>query len=34
MQIHFEGPNQKSSTELILKKIDGEWKVAGVAEQK
>ncbi len=34
MQIHFEGPDQKSSTELILKKIDGEWKVAGVAEQK
>ena len=34
IKLHFEGPDQMSSTELTLKKIDGEWKVAGVAEQK
>ena len=33
IKLHFEGPDQKSSTELTLKKIDGEWKVAGVAER-
>jgi RNA polymerase sigma factor (sigma-70 family) len=34
IQMHFEGPDQKSRTEVTLRKIDGEWKVAGVAEQK
>jgi RNA polymerase sigma factor (sigma-70 family) len=32
--MHFDGLDQKTSTEVTLRKIDGEWKVAGVAEQK